>query len=201
MSAVSAFPHFNFALCEYFRRFYVFKQRAVSFFVRFFDSRYETEFCGKVVESLLLRRFWQIRRTYPSIRNFRPLRRRRDFRRCRLFRLSSLNHILACSFSFSAVLRKSDANLLVTFFLRYRSKIGVLVSRLTLPGERRFARFFSVLVPSYLFFLRCAFVFVYFAVAISHFLFSIKFFIFRPLFPPLFPDNRGIPRGTQGHIR
>ena len=51
MSAVSAFPHFNFALCEYFRRFYVFKQRAVSFFMRFLDSRYETEFYGKVVEA------------------------------------------------------------------------------------------------------------------------------------------------------
>ena len=38
-------------------------------------------------------------------------------------------------------LKEKRRNLFVTFFLRYRSKIGVLVSRLTLPGERRFEIF------------------------------------------------------------
>ena len=54
MSAVSAFPDFDFALRENLLRLYIVQQRAVSFLVVLFDFTDQTEFCRQLREALRL---------------------------------------------------------------------------------------------------------------------------------------------------
>ena len=53
MSAVAAFPYFHGRFCEYFRRFDIFKQRAIAFFVMFFYCRHKTKSVREFGESFL----------------------------------------------------------------------------------------------------------------------------------------------------
>lgn len=47
MTAVAAFPNFDFGLCKHFRKLDVLEQRAIALFVMLFDGGDEAELCGK----------------------------------------------------------------------------------------------------------------------------------------------------------
>ena len=61
MAAVSAFPHFHRGFFENFRRFDVFQQRAISFFVVFLDRSDKSEFRRKLREAFFFGCFCKAR--------------------------------------------------------------------------------------------------------------------------------------------
>ena len=109
MPAVAALPDLDLALRENFSRLDIVQQGAIALLVVLLDCGDQAELAARAQGSPLPRRSWQSRRTCPSTRSSRPRRQQSGSRRCRRCPASSLNQSLACSFSFSAVLRKSAA--------------------------------------------------------------------------------------------
>ena len=118
MTAVAAFPNFDFALFENLCGLNVFQKRAVTLLVLFFDRRNKAEFFRKFGKALFFRGF---RKTVVHIRPFKVFARRRCRKVLRGVAYSVKffePHFCVFFFVFRGF-QKQRRNLLITLFFRF----------------------------------------------------------------------------------
>ena len=126
VSAVAALPYLDVALLEYFLHFYVFQQGTIALLMALLDGADHTELCRQLGEALFFSGLGKScvhigpLKVFALSRGFKVFRGAADsgqfleaaasrFSEVLPIPASSLNHILACSFSLSAVLAKMAA--------------------------------------------------------------------------------------------
>ena len=143
MTAVAAFPDFDFRLCKHFRKFDILEQRTVALFMMLFDGGDEAELCGKFGEAFLFGGLCEL------LIHIRPLV---VFARCggsQIFgRIADAFELLEpelCVLLFIVCrLQKERRDLLVAFLLGNGCKVGVLVPCLRFPRKSRFEVFLGL---------------------------------------------------------
>jgi hypothetical protein len=122
VTAVAAFPYLDSALFKYLGSLHIFKQCTVALLVMLFNSAYSSELCGKLCKALFLGGLGKL------LVHICPLVVLAVSGSAEIFGSVSdavklpLNHIFACSFSLSAVLRKRAAICSKPSFLAFEAK-------------------------------------------------------------------------------